>query len=84
MFMFAILDLVSCYYLEQISLRLWNLQDFERLDNNDATFCENCPVVLVTWGGIRIKTDYDPFEDSIIVLNTKEFLENLEKLIELY
>ena len=59
-------------------------KDFERiLYNSDATFCDNCPVVLVTWGGIRIKKDYDPFGDSIIVLNRKEFLDNLYKLIEL-
>ena len=59
-------------------------KDFERiLDNSDATFCDNCPVVLVTWGGIRIKNDYDPFGDSIIVLNRKEFLDSLDKLIEL-
>ena len=57
-------------------------KDFERiLDNNEATFCDNCPVVLVTWGGIRIKDNYDPFEDSIIVLNRKEFLDNLDKLL---
>ena len=59
-------------------------KDFERiLYNSDATFCDNCPVVLVTWGGIRIKKDYDPFGDSIIVLNRKEFLDSLQKLIEL-
>ncbi len=44
---------------------------------------ERIPVVLVTWGGIRIKNDYDPFGDSIIVLNRKEFLDSLDKLIEL-
>lgn len=57
-------------------------KDFERiLDNSEATFCDNCPVVLVTWGGIRIKKDYDPFGDSIIILNRKEFLDSLDKLI---
>ena len=59
-------------------------KDFERiLYNSDATFCDNCPVVLVTWGGIRIKDDHDPFGDNIIVLNRKEFLDSLDKLIEL-
>ena len=57
-------------------------KDFERiLHNGDATFCNNCPVVLVTWGGISIKKDYDPFGDNIIVLNRNEFLDSLEKLI---
>ena len=59
-------------------------KDFERiLYNEEATFCDNCPVVLVTWGGISVKRGYNPFEDNIIVLNRNEFLDSLDKLIEL-
>ena len=59
-------------------------KDFERiLDIENSSYCLNCPIVLVTWGGIRIKKDYNPFHDNIIVLNRKEFLNNLDNLINL-
>ncbi|WP_042694834.1 hypothetical protein [Methanobrevibacter oralis] len=58
-------------------------KDFEGIKNTDNFgFVENFPIVLVTWGGINIKENYDPFEDKIIILNRNEFLDNVEKLIK--
>ena len=51
------------------------------LENFD--FTEKYPVVLVTWSGISIKPDYNPFEDEIIILNRKEFEDSLQKLLSL-
>ena len=51
------------------------------LENFD--FTEKYPVVLVTWGGISIKSDYDPFDDEIIILNRKEFIKSLVKLLKI-
>ena len=51
------------------------------LENFD--FTEKYQVVLVTWGGISIKQNYNPFEDEIIILNRKEFIANLIKLLSL-
>ena len=51
------------------------------LENFD--FAEKYQVVLVTWGGISIKQNYNPFEDEIIILNRKEFITNLIKLLSL-
>lgn len=39
-------------------------------------------IVLVTWGGINIRENYNPFEDKIIILNRKEFLDNVEKFVK--
>lgn len=51
------------------------------LENFD--FTDNYPVVLVTWGGISIKQDYNPFNDKIIILNRKEFIDSLDKLLKI-
>ena len=51
------------------------------LENFD--FTEKYPVVLVTWGGISIKFDYDPFDDEIIILNRKEFIKSLVRLLKI-
>lgn len=59
-------------------------KDFRRvchLENFD--FTPKFPVVLVTWGGIKLKKGYNPFEDNIIILNSEEFIDSLEKLIEI-
>lgn len=57
-------------------------KDFKKIcavENFD--FTQKYPVVLVTWGGISLKKDYNPFDDDIIILNRKEFIENLDMLI---
>lgn len=51
------------------------------LENFDLT--EKYPVVLVSWGGISIKQNYNPFRDEIIILNRKEFISNLIKLLSM-
>ena len=59
-------------------------KDFQHvceLENFD--FTKKYPVVLVSWGGISIKSDYNPFEDEIIILNRKEFINNLNKLLSI-
>lgn len=59
-------------------------KDFKRIcfvENFD--FTRNYPVVLVTWGGISLKEDYNPFNDKIIILNRKEFIDSLDELITL-
>ena len=59
-------------------------KDFKRIcavENFD--FTNRYPVVLVTWGGISIKESYNPFNDDIIILNRKEFIDSLENLISL-
>ena len=57
-------------------------KDFKRISNVEKfDFTEKYPVVLVTWGGISLKNDYNPFNDKIIILNRKEFIDNLEKLL---
>lgn len=58
-------------------------RDFERVNDVEGfDFTEKYPVVLVTWGGIAIKDNYNPFNDKIVILNRKEFISNLEKLVE--
>lgn len=52
-------------------------KDFER----SYKYVKNYPVVLVVWGGISISSDYDPFNDKIIILNRLEFLNNLDRII---
>ena len=37
---------------------------------------------LLLGGGISIKDNYNPFNDRILILNRKEFIDNLEKLVE--
>lgn len=57
-------------------------KDFQHvceLENFD--FTKKYPVVLVSWGGISIKSNYTPFEDEIIILNRKEFINNLNMLL---
>lgn len=49
------------------------------LENFNLT--EKYPVVLVSWGGISIKQNYNPFRDEIIILNRKEFISNLINLL---
>ena len=56
--------------------------DFAEILNDSAhTFCDDCPVVLVTWGGISLEDKKPPFEKPIIVLNGEEFIDNLDELI---
>lgn len=58
-------------------------KDFKGIKNMDNFgFVEKFPIVLVTWGGINIKENYNPFEDKIIILNRKEFLDNVEKFVK--
>ena len=52
-------------------------KDFER----SYKYVEKYPVVLVMWGGISISSDYNPFNDKIIILNRLEFLNYLHKLL---
>lgn len=57
-------------------------KDFKHIcELKNFDFTEKYPVVLVTWGGISIKQDYNPFEDEIIIFNRKEFISNLVKLL---
>ncbi|MBR5502886.1 MAG: hypothetical protein IKV87_00315 [Methanobrevibacter sp.] len=57
-------------------------KDFRKVCTlEDFDFTEKYPVVLVTWGGISLKEGYNPFNDDIIILNRKEFIINLDKLI---
>ena len=58
-----------------------DFRHIHELENFD--FTDNYPVVLVTWGGISIKDNYDPFNDEIIILNRMEFIDNLDKLLSL-
>lgn len=57
-------------------------KDFKRIcEIENFDFTEKYPVVLVTWGGIELKEGYNPFDDKIIILNRKEFIDNLGKLL---
>lgn len=57
-------------------------KDFKRISHvENFDFTEKYPIVLVTWGGISLKKDYNPFNDKIIILNRKEFIDSLEKLL---
>ena len=58
-----------------------DFKHISELENYDLT--EKYSVVLVTWGGISVKKDYNPFEDKIIILNREEFIYNLKKLLSL-
>ena len=59
-------------------------KDFKRISSiENFDFTEKYPVVLVTWGGISLKKDYNPFNDKIIILNRNEFIDNLEQLLYL-
>lgn len=56
-------------------------KDFKRISSVEKfDFTQKYPVVLITWGGISLKKDYNPFNDEIIILNRKEFIDNIEKL----
>ena len=57
-------------------------KDFKRICSvENFDFCEKYPIVLVTWGGIELKKGYNPFNDKIIILNRKEFINSLDELI---
>ena len=57
-------------------------KDFKRISNlENFDLTHKYPVVLVTWGGIELKKGYNPFNDKIIILNRKEFIDNLDKLL---
>lgn len=59
-------------------------KDFKRICSiENFDFAEKYPVVLVTWGGISLKKGYNPFDDSIIILNRKEFIDSIKKLLTL-
>ena len=59
-------------------------KDFRHIcELQNFDFTKKYPVVLVSWGGISIKSDYDPFKDKIIILNRKEFINNLNKLLSI-
>lgn len=59
-------------------------KDFKRICSvENFDFTHKYPVVLVTWGGISLKKNYNPFEDKIIILNRKEFVSNLDELLSL-
>ena len=58
-------------------------QDFKSIeDHENSQLCKLYPVVLVTYHGISLKKDYDPFIDKeIIILNREEFLDSLNELL---
>lgn len=67
----------TSYVRESLYKVMGYYKDFERSKN----YVKNYPIVLVMWGGISISSDYDPFDDKIIILNRLEFLNNLERII---
>lgn len=74
----------SGYISDSIYKVMGYYKDFERiLDIENATYCKNCPIVLVTWDGISIKENKNLFDENIIILNRNEFLNSLKELIEL-
>ena len=54
-------------------------KDFKGI--NSQNFVDNYPAVLVMWGGISLKENYNPFNDDIIILNRLEFLNYVENLL---
>ena len=57
-------------------------KDFKHISRTENfDFTEKYPVVLVTWGGISVKKQYNPFDDEIIILNRKEFINSLDRLL---
>ena len=71
------------YVRESVYKVMGYYRDFERVkDLEGFDFTDKYPVVLVTWGGIAIKDNYNPFNDKIVILNRKEFIGNLEKLVK--
>ena len=59
-------------------------KDFKRISSiENFDFTEKYPLVLVTWGGISLKKDYNPFNDKIIILNRNEFINSLKQLLYL-
>ena len=69
----------SEYVRESLYKVMGYYKDFERSNK----YVENYPIVLVMWGGISISSDYEPFKDKIIILNRLEFLNNVEKIINM-
>lgn len=67
------------YVRESLYKVMGYYKDFERSNK----YVENYPIVLVMWGGISISSDYEPFKDKIIILNRLEFLNNVEKIINM-
>lgn len=67
------------YVRESLYKVMGYYKDFERSNK----YVENYPIVLVMWGGISISSDYRPFKDKIIILNRLEFLNNVEKIINM-
>ena len=60
------------------------LKDFEYVEFvKGYDFTEDYPIVLLTWGGIKMKNGHDHFDDDILILNRTEFLENLNRLISI-
>jgi len=57
-------------------------KDFKNINKlENFNFTKNYPIALITWDGISIKHNCDPFSDKIIILNRKEFINNKEKLL---
>lgn len=72
------------YIRESLYKVMGYYKDFKgvcELENFNLT--EKYSVVLVVWGSISIKKDYNPFDDDIIILNRKEFISNLKNLLTL-
>lgn len=65
------------YVRESLYKVMGYYKDFER----SYKYVEKYPVVLVMWGGISISSDYNPFNDKIIILNRLEFLNYLHKVL---
>ena len=58
-----------------------DFEDVEFVKGYD--FTEDYPIVLLTWGGIKMKNGHNHFDDDILILNRTEFLENLNRLISI-
>lgn len=59
-------------------------QDFKNICHEDNfDFTKKCPIVLVTWEGIKLKERYNPLNDTIIILNRDEFIDYLDELVTL-
>ena len=72
------------YISKSIYKSIAYFKDFEYVSQiENVNFTKKYPVVLITWGGISIKKDYDPFKEKIIILNREEFIANLKQLISL-
>lgn len=57
-------------------------KDFKQIQNiKNFDFMKKYPIILVTWGGISLNEGYDPFCDEIVILNRKEFINNVDYLL---